>query len=302
MESETPTESEASKESEVRRGPEANTPGLEGSVWLDGEVLDAATARISPFDHGITVGDGIFETVKVIGSVPFAMRRHLVRLERSASALGLEAPDHDTVRAAADEVIAANGMADCRLRITLTGGRGPLGSNRGDHGTTLLLAVSELTPMPASTDVCTVDWVRNERGALSGVKSTSYAENVIALGYAIERGASEAIFANTVGNLCEGTGSNIFVGIDGRLVTPPLSAGPLAGIVRELVLEVTDAVEEDLPFSALLDADEAFLTSSIRDVQAIRAIDGIAARECPGPLTAEAAAALSELMRQDLDP
>lgn len=271
-------------------------------VWLNGQVFSADDARISPFDHGITVGDGVFETLKVLDGTPFALGRHLRRLERSASALGIPSPEPDLVRKAADEVIAANGSGADRLRITLTGGPGPLGSNRGDQGTTLLLAVSELAPVEHGTDVVTVEWTRNERGALAGLKTTSYAENVMALARAAEAGASEAIFANSVGNLCEGTGTNIFVGIDGRLVTPPLSAGPLAGITRELVLEVTEAVEEDLPLDALFEADEAFLTSSTRDVQGIRAVDGIGLRACPGPLTESAAAAFAELVRSNLDP
>ncbi|MBK5223024.1 MAG: aminotransferase class IV [Acidimicrobiia bacterium] len=273
-----------------------------GIVWIDGELVAAEQARISPFDHGLTVGDGVFETLKVLDEVPFAMRRHLVRLARSAAALGLPAPSDDIVRRAVAQVVAANELVDGRLRITLTGGPGPLGPNRGNDGTTLVLAVSGLPSTPPHTDVRTVEWPRNERSALVGSKTTSYAENLVALAHALERGASEAIFANTIGNLCEGTGSNIFVGIGGRLVTPPLSAGPLAGITRELVLEVTDAVEADLPLSALFDADEAFLTSSTRDVQAIRAVDGRPLPLCPGPLTVAAAAAFDELASSDVDP
>lgn len=274
---------------------------MDTRIWLNGSLVDAGTARISPFDHGITVGDGVFETVKIVDGTAVALTRHLARLDRSATALGLPTADHDVVRSATAEVIAANPGAG-RLRITLTGGPGPLGSNRGDEGTTLMLAVSDLVPAPAHTDVATVEWTRNERGALAGLKTTSYGENVMALARAGAAGASEAIFANTVGNLCEGTGSNIFVGIGGRLITPPLSAGPLAGITRELVLEVTDAVEEDLPLSALFDADEAFLTSSTRDVQAIRAVDGSPLPTCPGPLTEAAAAAFAALIADDLDP
>ena len=93
-----------------------------------------------------------------------------------------------------------------------------------------------------------VPWPRNELGALSGLKTTSYAENVRALAYAAERGGSEAIFANTAANLCEGTGTNIFVVAGGRLITPPLSAGCLAGVTRALVLEWVGAAEEDMPW------------------------------------------------------
>lgn len=271
-------------------------------VWLDGAVVDVDDARISPFDHGMTVGDGVFETLKVVDGKPFAMRRHLERLDRSAQGLGLASVDPEVVAAAAAEVIEANSITDGRLRITLTGGHGPLGSARGDDGPTLLLAVGEATSIDHGVDVITVAWTRNERGALVGLKTTSYAENVMALARATQAGAGEAIFANTVGNLCEGTGSNIFVGLGGRLITPPLSAGPLGGITRELVLEVIDAVEEDLPFEALAQADEAFLTSSIRDVQGIRAVDGVTLPQCPGPLTLAAAAAFADLMAGDLDP
>lgn len=282
--------------------PDSPAGDLDTLLWLDGEVVAVDDAHISPFDHGLTVGDGVFETLKVLGGVPFAMRRHVDRLGRSASALGIETPPVDLVRRAADELISATGAGDARLRITLTGGPGPMGSERGDAGTTLLLALTELSPMPGTTAVSTVEWTRNERGALAGLKTTSYAENVLALSVAKRHGSSEALFANTVGNLCEGTGSNIFVGIGGRLITPPLSAGPLAGITRELVLEVTDAVEEDLPWSELADADEAFLTSSIRDVQAIEKIDGRALPSAPGPMTIAAAAAFADLMARDLDP
>ena len=278
------------------------TKMLDGTVWLDGTLLAAADARISPFDHGFTVGDGVFETLKVLDGTPFAMGRHLRRLERSAAVLGLDPPDPDLVRAAAREVIEANGVDRARLRITLTGGPSPAGSKRGTEGPTLLLAVSELLPTDHGAEVITVDWTRNERGALVGIKCTSYAENVLAMARATAAGASEAIFANTVGNLCEGAGSNIFVGVEGRLVTPPLASGCLAGVTRELVLEITDAVEEDLPLDALLQADVAFLTSSTRDVQGISAVDGIGLRGCPGPLTEAAAAAFADLVRQGLDP
>ena len=138
------------------------------------------------------------------------------------------------------------------------------------------------------------------RGALAGIKSTSYAENVIALAHAKERGASEAIFANTVGHLCEGTGTNIVVEHEGRLVTPPLSSGCLAGVTRALVIETSDVVEADLPIEVLTTTSEAFLTSSTRNVMGIHRIDD---RELPiGPLTIAAAEALAVLMAADVDP
>ena len=123
-------------------------------------------------------------------------------------------------------------------------------------------------------------WPRNERSALAGVKSTSYAENVVALEWARQRGAGEALLANTAGNLCEGTGSNVFALLGGRLVTPPLSSGCLAGVVRSLLVEGGLASEEDIPVRALADVEEAFLTSSTREVQPIDRLDG---RPLPPP-------------------
>ena len=271
-------------------------------VWVDGELAPAAMARVSPFDHGLLTGDGVFETLIVYDGRPFAVRRHLERLAVSCAGMGLEAPDPAVVRDALRQVVMANGLQQARLRVTVTGGDSPLGSERGAGGPSLIVAGGALATWPATADVAVVPWTRNEKGALAGLKTTSYGENVVALAHAKERGASEAIFANSVGHLCEGTGSNVFVGIGGRLVTPPLTSGCLAGVTRALVIELTGATEVDLPLDALASADEAFLTSTTREVQAIRAVDGAALPVAPGPLTQAAAAAFKDLVKRDLDP
>jgi branched-chain amino acid aminotransferase len=271
-------------------------------VWIDGTLVDADEARISPFDHGLLTGDGVFETLVVYDGRPFAVRRHLERLAISCKGLGLDVPDATTLRAALAAVVEANALTSARMRITVTGGDSPLGSDRGGHGPTVVVAGGALAKWPPTADVVTVPWTRNEKGALAGLKTTSYGENVVALAYAKERGAAEAIFANTVGELCEGTGSNVFVAIGGRLVTPPLRSGCLAGVTRALVLEAVDAVEEDLPLSALADADEAFLTSTTREVQPIGTVDGRALPAAPGPLTEAAAAAFKSVVSRSIDP
>ncbi len=148
-----------------------------------------------------------------------------------------------------------------------------------------------------------VPWPRNERAALAGLKTTSYAENVVALAAAKDEGATEALFANTNGDLCEGTGSNIVVAADGVLLTPPLSSGCLAGITRELLLETVDVIEQPLPMDVLDRADEVFLTSSTRDLQAVSHIDGRQVGEGQGgPLTAAAQAAFAALQAETTDP
>jgi branched-chain amino acid aminotransferase len=270
-------------------------------VWVDGQLVDASQARISPFDHGFTVGDGVFETCKVVAGVPFALTRHLERLDRSAAGLGLPAPDHERVRAALAALLEAEPAAG-RLRITYTGGISPLGSDRGDVGPTLVLAAAPEGRWETTTSVSTVPWPRNERSAVAGLKTTSYAENVVALAFAHDAGSSEAVFANTAGRLCEGTGSNIFVVVDGRLLTPPLSSGCLAGVSRELLLEWTDAEEADLPLTVLAEAEEAFLTSSTRDVQSIGVVDGRVLEGAPGPVTLDAARVFAERSAATPDP
>ncbi|MGW6460153.1 aminotransferase class IV [Streptomyces sp. NPDC055078] len=271
-------------------------------LWVNDGLRDADDARVSVLDHGITVGDGIFETVKAVGGQPFALTLHLERLTRSAHGLGLPEPDHDAVRRACAAVLEANPMERGRLRITYTAGVAPLGSDRGTAGPTLVVALGEARRRPDTTAVITVPWTRNERGALAGLKTTSYAENVVALGRAAREGASEALLANTVGRLCEGTGSNVFLVIDGELHTPPVSSGCLAGITRALTVRWAGARETDLPFDALERAEEIFLTSSLRDVQAVHRIDGRQLTEAPGPVTAKAMRVFDERAAADPDP
>jgi branched-chain amino acid aminotransferase len=273
-----------------------------GLAWVDGALVDAADARVSIFDHGLTVGDGVFETLKVHGGTPFAITRHLARLRRSASGLGLDVPlDDDELRDAISGVVDA-GPDVGRVRITVTGGVAPPGSGRGTAGPTIIVAGAPLEPWAELASVATVPWPRNERSAIAGLKTTSYAENVVALAHAHDRGAGEAIFGNLAGNLCEGTGSNVFVVIGGDVITPPLSSGCLAGITRDLVIErIGGVTEADVPLSGLDDAVEIFLTSSTRDVQAVGAVDG-RSLVAPGHATSAIAAEFAALIASDPDP
>jgi branched-chain amino acid aminotransferase len=281
---------------------------MSGSVlWLDGQLVPADEAGVSPFDHGLLVGDGVFETLRVYGGVPFAWSRHHQRLVRSAGGLGLTAPGSQELRAAVDDVLAANGVTEGRVRLTITGGPSPLGSERGDGPPTVIVMCAPATPWPATVDVVIVPWSRNERGAVAGLKTTSYAENVRALAYARERDAGEAIFLNTRGEVCEATGSNVFVIRDGVVLTPPVDAGCLLGVTRALVLELCAEhgmpVEEvALGLSELADADEAFLTSSTREVQSIGRVDGRALPAAPGPTSDKLGALLTELIARVPDP
>ncbi len=272
-------------------------------LWINGRLYPADQATVSVFDHGLTVGDGVFETVKAVAGVPFALTRHLDRLVASARGLALPEPDLDQVRGAVRDTISAqpDPVEDLRIRVTYTGGVSPLGSERGTAGPTLMVAVAPLAPSAPSAAIVTVPWPRNERGALAGLKTTSYAENVVALAYAKERGGTEAICADTMGRLCEGTGSNVILAIDGRLVTPSLASGCLAGVTRGLAIEWCEIAEEEIPFEALFAADEVALASTTRNLQPVHAVDG---RElpAPGPLTTVAMVAWLSAASDQIDP
>lgn len=271
-------------------------------AWVNGELLaDPQAPVLSVFDHGVTVGDGVFETVKVVDGRPFALTRHLARLRRSADGLGLAIPPTAELESAVAEVLRGQDLPLGRLRITVTGGRAPLGSDRGDAPPTVVVVGGPMAPRPDTTAIATVPWRRNDLGALAGLKTTSYAENVVALAHAGEQGASEAIFANTSGILCEGTGSNIFYAVGGELRTPSLRTGCLAGITRELVLEWYGGVEHDEPFEVLRQADEIFLTSTTRDAQPVHRCDQ-RELDAPGPVTRDVIAAWEKHAAADIDP
>jgi branched-chain amino acid aminotransferase len=284
---------------------------MTATVWVDGGLVDPEAATIGALDHGLTVGDGVFETCGVQDGQAFALTRHLRRLARSAAGLGLEAPDEALLREAVAQVLAAAGPEAARLRVTVTAGRGPLGSGRTPGAQTVVVAASPGLHR-ATSSVVRSPWVRNERSAVAGLKTTSYAENVVALAHAAERGADEALLANTVGELCEGTGANVFVERGGELVTPPLSSGCLAGITRELLLEwgaaeglpVREADPGELPFSVLDDvtAGRAHLlvTGSVRNVTPVVRLDGVAV--AAGPLSERAAELFVRRRAQHIDP
>ena len=283
-----------------------DSPSGDVRVWVNGERVDPATPSISALDHGVTVGDGVFETCRVVNGAPFALRRHARRLDRSMAGLGLPPADHSVIEAGIKAVLTGLPLASGRLRYTVTGGAGPLGSDRDASPLTYIVTAGSQPPNPDTGKLVVVPWTRNERGATAGLKTTSYAENVVALAFAKERGGVEALLANSVGNLCECTGSNVFVVVDGDIVTPDLASGPLGGITRELIIEWCREEglrvrEGPLPMSILDQAQEVFITSSTKDVMGIHAIDDrlVAA---PGPVTARAGKIFARLSSERPDP
>lgn len=267
--------------------------------WVNGEVLPPEQATVSVLDHGFTVGDGVFETLKIEQGTAFAERLHLQRLQRSAMGLGLTEPDLEQVSSAIGDLLGAQYHALGRLRITYTSGLGPLGSDRGAGGPTLVLVAQAAVGWPPTSRCHVSPWHRNDSSPLTGLKTTSYAENAVCLAEAKAVGADEALLGNTVGMLCEGTGSNVFVIRDGQVSTPPVTDGCLAGITRELVLAWFDVAEQSIPLAELAAVDEVFITSSTRDIHPVSAIDG---RQLP-PTSDSLRSMVAEFRRRSLaDP
>ncbi|MCM3660111.1 aminotransferase class IV [Georgenia satyanarayanai] len=281
-------------------------------VWFDGEVRPAEEPVVTALDRGLTVGDGVFDTCVVVSGRPFALRRHVARLVRSATTAGLPLPPVDVVTSAALDLAARLEGGSGRLRMTWTAGPLPAGTSRADATPTLLLTASaERVPHPGAdgprprTAVVVVPWVRNERSPLVGVKSTSYGENVLALEHARRQGGTEAVLANTRDELCEGSASNVFLETGGELLTPPVASGCLAGVTRELVLEwATEAGlpvrEAVVPMAEFLAAEYAAVTSATRGIVPVDSIDG---RDItPGPVTLRVQELYAARAAEDLDP
>ncbi len=276
-------------------------------VWVDGDLVDPDGPSVPALDHAVTVGDAAFETLKVVDGRPFAATRHVRRLDRTLAGLGLPAADHELLVAGMRDVLGAGPpVAFGRLRYTVTGGAGTLGSDRGDSPMRYIVTLGDVPRPPATGTLTTVPWVRNERAATAGLKTTSYADNVIGLAYAKERGAIEAIFGNTRDELCEATGSNVFVVRDGVVLTPPLDSGCLAGITRELAIEWARAAgvevrEEAIPMAGVDAVDEVFITSSTKDVLPVSGWDG-RGYDAPGPVTRTVMDAWAVGAAQGMDP
>ena len=292
---------------------------METICWVNGRLLTADEPALSSLDRGFTVGDGVFETMPIIRGEAFALTRHLDRLRRSVAGLQLMMSDDDVaaLKAGIKKTLMAftakYGESGGRLRITVSAGVGPLGPARVDVPLTITIGAA---PNPAIPDDAPIGarcvrspYVRNERSAVVGLKTISYAENAVALAHARAAGADEALMANTRGELCEGTGSNVLVEIGGELLTPPLDSGCLPGVTRDLVLEWGRTAglpirEQTLPFAVL---DEAAagrahlaLTSSLRGAQPVINLDGTAVIH--GPLMSELAALYTERSKELLDP
>lgn len=243
--------------------------------WSNGSIHPASTSIARADDQGLLLGDGLFETLVARERRPLFLERHLRRLRRGIDALEIVGTsDDEAIRRGIDELVESSGLVDSRVRITITPGPGPSPRERGDSPLTMI-TIAPLAPAPSSVALCTVDWIRNERSPLAGIKSSSWGDNAMILRHATAKGFDNAILCDSTGRLSECTTSNVFLVIDGEILTPSLDSGCLPGIIREVLIESGTAIERDLHPSDLHDATEVFITSSTTDVVPVARIDEI---------------------------
>ncbi|MGI8427881.1 MAG: aminotransferase class IV [Solirubrobacteraceae bacterium] len=252
---------------------------------LDGEIMPAGQATIPATDEGLLRGDGVFEVIRVYEGRPFALEDHLARLERSARSVRL-ALDLEAVRADAHRLLAQAGAGRDheQLRIVIT------------RGGLRLLLTEPLHPTPARIRLGSVIYAPTR--VLDGVKSLSYAANMLASRLARERGFDEALLVTPHGRVLEAPKSSTFWVKHGELMTPPLDDHILASITRAAVIELSGASESVCTLPDLASADEAFLASTTREVQPVAAVDERSFED--GPVTALAAAALRTRIESEL--
>jgi branched-subunit amino acid aminotransferase/4-amino-4-deoxychorismate lyase len=258
--------------------PRVSPTGDQSLASLDGEIMPAGEATIPATDDGLIRGDGVFEVIRVYDGVPFAFEEHMARLERSAANLRLPL-DLEAVRAETNRLLAHAGAGPdhASIRVVLTrGGR-------------RLMLTEPLAPTPDRVRLTSITYAPTR--ILDGVKSLSYAANMLASRLARERGFDEALLVTPHGRVLEAPTSSIFWVADDELLTPPLDDHILASITRAHVIELTEASERVCTLDDLAGADEAFLASTTREVQPVAAVDE-KVFEAAGPRTLAAAEAL----------
>jgi branched-chain amino acid aminotransferase len=266
-------------------------------ISLNGRFISSNNSPLSPLDRGFTFGDGVFETMKVVDSVVWYLDRHLARLSHGAARLGIVVPAE--IRQWIDQVLQeTRSLTSYGLRITLT--RGPtqthgLAGHNGQEPTLAITTFDLPKRQHASYEyglhVLIASFRRYEHGPTIGIKTTNYLESILALREAVAAGYDEAIFLDTRGFVSEASASNIFLWSDSRLVTPARTCGILPGITRAIVLELATragipTAEQEVPEDNLYQAEELFLTSSLREIVPVIQVNGcLIGTGAPGSIT-----------------
>lgn len=257
-----------------------------GQVWLDGKLVPAAQATVSVMDHGVLYGDGVFEGIRAYSGKVLKLRTHLNRFFESAKAIRLTLPySADQLEGAIRETLHANSRTDGYIRLAATRGVGTMGLNPFLSPTpSVFIITCNLKMYPQELydngmKVITSSVMRNHPAALSPrIKSNNYLNNILAKIEAIDAGCLEAVMLNPQGMVAECTGDNIFIVKNNKLLTPPLHAGILEGITRNLVIDLArdqgiEVHETDITKHDLYTADEMLLTGTGAEVIAVTEID-----------------------------
>lgn len=269
------------------------------AVSIDGAMVDPDHAMISVFDRGLLYGDGCFEVLRTWGGVAVELPAHLDRLYASAAALELRALGRERVAAAVIATVAAAGSGEHRVRIVLTRGAGSLAAATASLGPGRAIVIVEpLGTQPGALSAAVVDWPLARRTSAAH-KTLAYLDHVIARDLARAAGADEAIRLDADGRAVEGATSTLYAVAGGTVVTAPVTAGILPGIVRGRVLAACAAEailvrESTLAVGELRAAEEIFVSSSLRGVVAITRLDGEA--RPAGPITTRIATAVTRAM------
>jgi branched-chain amino acid aminotransferase len=276
---------------------------------VDGELLDAKEARIPATDDGLLRGDGVFEVVRLYGGRPFALDEHLERMALSAANLRLPL-DVAAVRADVEALLGAAGPSDTNADGYAVAGTGTNADGSAVAGTDACLRLvatrggrrlAFVEPLPASPTTLRLASVTYAPTRLmDGVKSLSYAPNVLATRLAAERGADDALLVTPHGRVLEAPRQSFFYVLDGALCTPPLSDHVLDSITRRRVIAVAGARERSVALDDLRHTEEAFLASTLREVHPVSAVDDVVFAAAPGPVTTAAAVAVRERIAGEL--
>ena len=268
-------------------------------IYIDGKLYGESEAKISVFDHGLLYGDGVFEGIRAYNGRVFKLKEHIDRLFCSAHALLLDIPlsRADLCRATV-ETIRANELKDAYIRLIVTRGVGTLGLNpRSCKQPSVIIIAGKIQVYPAEMyargmDMVTVPTTRNLHSAVNpAIKSLNYLNNILAKIEANNAGVEEAVMLNSEGYVAEGTADNLFIVKQGKLLTPPLSAGALYGITRATVIELAEQTglkvsEPTLTRYDLFNADECFVTGTGAEIMPVVKIDGrVIGSGKPGPIT-----------------
>jgi branched-chain amino acid aminotransferase len=282
------------------------------AVWIDGRAAAAEGPHVSAFDRGLTLADGVFETMRAHRGRVFRLDRHLARLHDALARLEIPAPR--ALHAWIDAAVAAAAASDVALRLTVTRGAGAgLAPPLPASAPTVLLAVQRMPDFPARIHDTGLSAVvasgrRNQRAMTNGLKTLMYGDAVAAMREARRAGADEALFLDTDEHCSEATASNLFAFVDGTLVTPPVACGALPGITREVVFELAlrmglPAAERPLTLDELHGAPEALLTSSLRGLAPLVRLDGRPIGDgAPGPVTRALRDAYAALVTRECGP